>query len=79
MEGWGGSLSEFLHAFIHYAFHLENYAVVESLFEGYDSFTEWEYRVPSMYVCTGSAERVCVPLTAVAERRGRQKPPWAGR
>lgn len=37
----GSSLSDFLDAFIHYAFHRENYAQVQSLFEGYDSFTEW--------------------------------------
>ncbi len=44
----GSSLSEFLYAFIYYAFHLENYAQLQSLFEGYDSFTEWEYRMPGI-------------------------------
>lgn len=32
-----------------------------------------------VYVCSVSAECVCVLLTAVAGRRGRQTPPWAGR
>jgi len=32
----------------------------------------------SVYVCSVSAECVCVLLTAVAGRRGRQTLPWAG-
>lgn len=56
---------------------------VQSLFEGYDLFywvgvkDAWY----SVYVCSISAECVCVCvlLTAVAGRRGRQTPPWAGR
>lgn len=36
----GSSLSEFLFGFIHYAFHQENCAQVQSLFQGHDFFTE---------------------------------------
>lgn len=54
-------MSEFLYAFIYYAFHLENYAQLRSLFEGYDSFTEWEYRMPGIqYMSAVYQKRVCV-------------------
>lgn len=35
-------LSEFLYALINYTFQLGNYAQVQSLFQGYGSFGEWE-------------------------------------
>lgn len=36
------NLSKFLYTLIHYTFQLGNYAQVQSFFQGYDSFDEWE-------------------------------------
>lgn len=70
-------MSEFLYAFIHYAFHRENYAQVQSLFEGYDSFTEWGQRMLGIqYMSVVYQQCVCVFLQQLQGIEAIKHPLW---